>query len=91
VLVEVRVPLILADSVGGRPTFLLEASTIADAIDRMRQAYPLLRVHLFDESGNLRQHVVLFYNGENIRWLDSLDLPLREGDTIQVLQAVSGG
>lgn len=89
--VEVTIPALLADCAGGRCSFTLEAATLAEALERMRQTYPLLRHHLYDESGNLRQHVVTFYNGDNTRWLDSLDLPLQPGDRIEVLQAVSGG
>jgi len=67
------------------------AVTLEDALQRMREEYPLLRVHLYDEEEKLRPHVLLFYNGESIRWLDRLDLPLRLGDRLEILQAVSGG
>jgi molybdopterin converting factor small subunit len=91
VQVEVQIPSILADCTGGRSVFFIDATTLADAVDRMRDTYPLLRIHLFDESGEIRQHVVLFYNGVSLRRIDSRDISLREGDTIVVLQAVSGG
>ncbi len=32
-----------------------------------------------------------FHNEDNTRWLDSLAVPVREGDTLTILQAVSGG
>jgi sulfur-carrier protein len=35
--------------------------------------------------------VLLFYNDQNIAWLESLDLPLQKGDKLTVMQAVSGG
>ena len=31
------------------------------------------------------------HNSANTRWLDSIDVPVNEGDTITILQAVSGG
>lgn len=89
--VEVTIPALLADCTGGRSTFEIAAITVADALDRMRRTYPLLRRHLFDESGVLREHLVIFYNERNIRRLESLDTPLKPGDRIVVLQAVSGG
>jgi hypothetical protein len=52
---------------------------------------PLLRVHLFDEAGALRQHVQIFVNGTDSRHLPSLQVPVADGDEIIVLQAISGG
>ena len=40
---------------------------------------------------SLRQHVLCFHNETNTRWLDSMAVPLTDGDTITILQAVSGG
>lgn len=89
--IEITIPSLLADCTGGRSSFTLRAATLAGALEAMRQVYPLLRIHLYEESGKLRQHVVIFYNGENTRWLSTLNVPLKPGDRIDVLQAVSGG
>lgn len=35
--------------------------------------------------------LLCFHNDENTRWLDDLDRPVRPGDTITIIQAVSGG
>jgi molybdopterin synthase sulfur carrier subunit len=91
VTIEVTVPALLADCTGGRTRVRLQAATLAEAIRRLPEAYPLLRVHLYEESGRLRRHVLLFYNDENTAWLPTLDLPLHPGDCLHVLQAVSGG
>jgi adenylyltransferase/sulfurtransferase len=89
--IEVRVPALLRSCTNEKTRFTLEATTLADAITRLVQEYPLLRRHLYDEAGQLRQHVLLFYNDDNIKWLDHLDLPLKPGDRLSVVQAVSGG
>jgi molybdopterin converting factor small subunit len=89
--IEITVPGLLADCVGGRTSFPLSAKTLSDALRRMRDDYPLLKVHIYDEQEVLRRHVVIFYNERSIAWLPSLDVPLQAGDRIHVLQAVSGG
>ncbi len=89
--IEVRVPALLRDCTNQKTRFTLEASTLDDALTRLVQEYPLLRVHLYDRKGALRQHVLLFYNDDNIKWLERLDLPLQPGDRLSVVQAVSGG
>lgn len=88
---EVTIPSLLSDCAGGATTFMVEAATLSEALERMFQTYPLLRVHLYDEARVLRPHVRLFYNAENLAWLPDLDIPLRPGDRLHVLQAVSGG
>jgi len=90
-LIECSIPSLLADCAGGRTRFPLEAETLEQALALLRETYPLLRVHLFSETGEVRKHVLLFYNDDNLDWLDRLDLPLQAGDRLTVLQAVSGG
>lgn len=89
--IEVSVPGLLRDCTGGRNRFELEAETVSGAIEALFAAYPLLRVHVYDEAGEVRRHVLLFYNDDNIAWMESLDVPLRAGDKLHVFQAVSGG
>lgn len=81
----------LRDCTGGKTLFTLEADTLADALKSLTEQYPLLRLHIYDERGVQRPHVLLYYNEENVHWLDTWDLPLNEGDRLTVLQAVSGG
>ena len=89
--IQMAIPSLLADCTGGRTRLALEAATIADALKQMRQQFPLLRVHLFDETDRLRRHVLIFHNQQNIGLLDSLDVPLEPGDELSIVQAVSGG
>ncbi len=91
VSIEVNVPTILRDCTGGSSSVTIGALTLAEALLRLCGSYPLLRVHLYEETGQLRPHVLIFYNGESTRWLESLDIPLRPGDRLEVIQAVSGG
>jgi molybdopterin converting factor small subunit len=65
------------------------AATIA--VVALVEAHAALRVHLFDEAGSLRPHVLCFHNGTNTRWRESLDAPLHDGDRLTIMQAVSGG
>ncbi len=92
--VEVTVPSLLKDCTGDRTHFLLEAeagTTVAGALELLLQRHPLLRLHLYDEQERQRKHVLIYYNQDNIAWLERLDLPLRPGDSLSVVQNVSGG
>jgi sulfur-carrier protein len=89
--IEVRVPGLLRDCTNNQARVPIEATTVEDAIQRLLESYPLLRVHLYDEKGAQRRHILLFYNDQNLRELARLDIPLRSGDRLSVVQAVSGG
>jgi sulfur carrier protein ThiS len=46
---------------------------------------------VWDEHGQVRKHIMVFYNEQSIGWLPSLDVELKDGDRLQIVQAVSGG
>ncbi len=69
----------------------IEGGDLREALEDAYRRLPALRVHLCDESGRFRQHVLCFLNDANTRWLDDPAPRLKDGDTITILQAVSGG
>ena len=89
--VTVELPSVLDDVMKGKRSIAVDAATLRDALAKVTAEHPQLGVHLFDESGGFRQHVLCFHNETNTRWLENLEVPLAEGDTIRILQAVSGG
>ncbi|UVI31579.1 MoaD/ThiS family protein [Paenibacillus spongiae] len=89
--IDIVVPFLLSDCTGGRSGFSLEADTLEEAVHRLFADYPLLHHHVYNEEGRIRQHVLLYYNDENIEWLADRSIPLQAGDRLLVLQAVSGG
>ena len=88
---DVSIPPMLRDCALGQTRFSLTANTLDEALRRLFETYPLLRVHLYDEAERLRKHVLIFYNGESVARLERLDIPVRTGDRLTILQAVSGG
>ena len=89
--ITVELPSVFSSVVDGALTFTLEADTLASALEQIRSAQPRLALHLFDESGGLRQHVLCFLNDTNSRWIDSDDAEVSSGDRLLFMQAVSGG
>lgn len=66
-------------------------STVGDAIRALEQHSPTAIDSVLDEQGRLRQHVNVFLNEENTRFLSGLDTPAPDGSRIFVLGAISGG
>ncbi|MFC0214455.1 MoaD/ThiS family protein [Paenibacillus chartarius] len=89
--IDCSVPSLISDCTGGKARFTMEADTLEQAIQRMMERYPLLRVHVMTETGAIRKHVMICYNDDNIAWLERLDVPVCDGDRLAVVQLVSGG
>lgn len=89
--VTVQIPSLLRESTDGRGEVEVEGETLEDCVEDLLVRCPLLEIHLFDQGRTLRGHVNIFHNDTNIRWLDDWQGPVRSGDTLTILQAVSGG
>jgi molybdopterin converting factor small subunit len=87
----VSIPMLLGNATGGAREVHVRGVTLQECLDDLLAQFPLLRTHLYEDDGLLRRHVLILYNDQNIRWLETLALPVRPGDRITVLQAVSGG
>lgn len=76
---------------GGARDVALDATTLGEALDALVRAHPSLSERLWDERGKLRPHLALFVNEEDARLLGWQDAPLKEGDIVHVIPALSGG
>lgn len=69
----------------------VQASTVAEALAELEKLAPGIGFYLRDELGRVRLHVNIFVGNERIRDRKSLSDPLQPGDTLWILQALSGG
>jgi molybdopterin converting factor small subunit len=76
---------------GGAREIPLDAGTVGEALDGLVRTHPSLAERLRDERGKLRPHLALFINADDARLLGWEEAPLREGDIVHVIPAVSGG
>ena len=53
--------------------------------------HPALALHLFDDSGTLRRHVLCFRNDIAIHARATLEEPLVVGDRLALVSSVAGG
>ena len=89
--VVVRLPGVLAQMNGGERRVEVDGASVREALDDLVRRRPALGHHLFDEHGVMRRHVRCFCNSEYASERDGLDAPVRVGDTITLLNSVSGG
>ena len=88
--VEVKVTANLQKLVGGARSVLGEGSTVRELLDDLEGRYPGFKDILVTD-GQLHRFVNIYLNDEDIRFLDKLDTPVKEGDTLSILPALAGG
>lgn len=65
--------------------------TLRAVLEAALAAAPGLAHYLFDDQGAVRKHVAVFVNQQQVRDRVRLDRPLADGDSVFVVQALSGG
>jgi sulfur carrier protein ThiS len=69
----------------------VQARTLREALAKSFEAAPQMRHYVLDEQGAVRKHVALFVNARMVTDRVHLDVPLRGGDKVMVIQALTGG
>ena len=84
----------LADVAGDRHVSVSVGpdATVGDALDALLDDRPALGGRVLDEDGDLRSHVNLLRNGENVHTEgEGLATPVDEADELALFPPVSGG
>jgi molybdopterin converting factor small subunit len=63
-------------------------ATLAELLADLDRRYPGIRFRMIDEQDNIRRHIRLFVNGEQVF---DLDRSVGSADEICIVQALSGG
>lgn len=90
-MATVYIPTPLRRLTRGQPKAIVQAATVAEALDRLEQQFPGMRAELCDESGEVRAFINVFVNGAEIRTLNGARTALREADEVSIIPAMAGG
>jgi molybdopterin synthase sulfur carrier subunit len=89
--ISVRVPAQLRTLTGGAGEVAVDGSTVGEALKALDAAHPGFAARLFDDAGQLRRFVNVFLADEDVRFLDGLNTPVTDGQTLSIVPAVAGG
>ena len=90
-MITLKVPTPLRSYTNGQTEIGVQGSTVAAAMTDLVTQFPTLRPHLYNGRDELRPFVNLFLNSENIKDLQGLDTPLKEGDRLMLIPSIAGG
>ena len=91
--ITIELPSALQPFAGGSVEVTLQdrCRTVGDALGALSARHAGVVDRVLNERGEIRQHVNVFVDGDNVKWLDGLSTPLDERSTIVIVPAVSGG
>jgi len=89
--VKIQVAFPLNQLVGGINTFQAKGETVRQLLGNLDSQFPGLKERLINQQRKLNGSYLIFLNGEDIRSLQELETPLKNGDLVNILVVLSGG
>ena len=87
--VTVRVPTTLRTLTAGESTVTVEGATVSAVLDDLEAGHPGFKSRLLDDDGSLRKFVNVFVADDDVRFMDGLDTPVPDGETLSIVPAVA--
>jgi sulfur-carrier protein len=73
------------------PTRDVSGLTLREVLDEYFRDNERARGYVLDEQGKIRQHMVVFIDGDSVHDREKLSDPVEPNSVIDVIQALSGG
>ena len=90
-VVVVRIPGPLRELTGGAAEVEASGKTVRAVLDDVVVRHPGLRRHLRTEGGALREHVNVYVNENDVRFLRGEKTPVADGDALTLVPSIAGG
>jgi sulfur-carrier protein len=88
--ITVHIPTPLRQHTGGEASVPVAGATVQAILGDLGTKFPGLTPRLFD-NGKVRPFINLYLNDEDIRYLENLATPVKDGDELAIIPAVAGG
>ena len=85
---KVHIPTPLRSYTGQRETIEVAGSTLGELLRELDRCYPGFRFRIINEQDKIREHIKIFINQNQT---GDLAVPLKPGDEVQIICALSGG
>ena len=90
--VKVRIPAPLRSFTNNVDVVSAEGGTIAAVLADLKAKAPGIETRLFKgDTGTLNRFVNIYVSEEDIRFLQNLDTPVKDGDEVSIVAAIAGG
>ena len=89
--IRVRIPSPLRNFTDGKDTVETQGGSVGEVLNTLNASAPGIGQRLFKGPNQLNRFVNVYLNDEDIRHLQNLETPVKEGDEISIVPAIAGG
>lgn len=89
--ISVRIPTPLRKFTDGKEEVEANGVNIAEVVEDLEANYPGIKEKLCDDKGSVRKFLNIYLNDEDIRFMESLNTEVRDGDSLSLVPAIAGG
>ncbi|RZD15514.1 MAG: hypothetical protein EVJ47_04375 [Candidatus Acidulodesulfobacterium ferriphilum] len=89
--VKVRIPTPLRSLTNGKAEVDSNGSTIIEIINDLEKNFAGIKERICEQNDQVRRFVNVYLNDEDIRFIDSINSKVQDGDTISIIPAIAGG
>ena len=86
-----RIPTPLRAYTNGQSDVTVSGANISEALADLTTQYPTIKPHLFNDGGELRPFVNLFVGEHNIKDLQGVNTPIKDGEKLMLIPSIAGG
>lgn len=89
--ITVTIPGSLNEWLNGKDQAVCQGKTIGDCVSHLDGNFSGFKDRVLKDDGEIKDFVMIFLNGDNIRNLQGLQTPLKDTDEISIIPFMAGG
>ncbi len=89
--ISVLIPTPLRKFTNNQESVQASAGTVSTLLTELEANFPGMAARLTGDDGELRRFINIYVNEEDIRFLQGVQTPIADGDSISIVPAIAGG
>ncbi len=89
--VKIKIPTPLRTLTKGVDVAECGGGNVGEVLNNLSAQFEGMDKRLFKTPGELNRFVNIYVNDEDIRFLDNLSTPIKDGDDVSIVPAIAGG
>lgn len=89
--IKVRVPAPLQKLTQNQEEVTADGANVKEIIEDLEKNYPGIKERICDDQGKVRKFINIYVNGEDVRFLQQDETPVKDKDEVSIIPAIAGG
>jgi len=85
------IPTALRGFVDGHASVDVSGTTVGEMLADLINKYPDIKRHIYEDNGGLRSFINIYLGEDNVKTLQGLDTPVKDGAELMLVPAIAGG